>query len=390
MKPSSRSIVEPFRAMQIVAEAGKLTKAGKDIVLMCVGQPGAPAPSPAREAATKAIAVGKIGYTDAAGIGPLRQRIALYYQERYGVSVNPDCIFVTTGSSAGFSLSFLSAFDPGDRVVIPSPGYPAYRNILKSLSLVPVEIETTADSDWVISPEMLIEEHQKMPVDGVLIANPNNPNGTMMTPEDFERLVKVCKEHSITLISDEIYHGLTYDKREVTALEFDDDLFVINSFSKYFCMTGWRIGWMIVPENMVETIERLQQNNFICAPEISQIAALAAFDGLDEMEEVKQGYLSNRKYVLEELKAIGISEIQPIDGAFYAYFNVSGLLNTTGCNDSMQLANRILHEAGVALTPGIDFDSKRGGDWMRLSFACEESQLIEGFSRLKNWLKEIA
>lgn len=390
MKPSSRSIVEPFRAMQIVAEAGKLTKAGKDIVLMCVGQPGAPAPTPAREAATKAIAVGKIGYTDAAGIGPLRERIALYYQERYGVSVNKDCIFVTTGSSAGFSLSFLSAFDVGDRVIIPSPGYPAYRNILKSLSLEPVEIETNAGSDWVISPEMLIAEHQKAPVDGVLIANPNNPNGTMMTPEDFERLVKVCKEHSITLISDEIYHGLTYDKREVSALEFDDDLFVINSFSKYFCMTGWRIGWMIVPENMVETIERLQQNNFICAPEISQIAALAAFDGLDEMEEVKQGYLSNRKYVLEELKAIGISEIQPIDGAFYAYFNVSGLLNTTGCNDSMQLANRILHEAGVALTPGIDFDSKRGGDWMRLSFACEESQLIEGFSRLKKWLKEIA
>lgn len=390
MKPSSRSIVEPFRAMQIVAEAGKLTKAGKDIVLMCVGQPGASAPTPAREAAIKAIEVGKIGYTDAAGIGPLRARISQYYQERYGVSVNKDYIFATTGSSAGFSLAFLAAFDPGDRVVIPSPGYPAYRNILKSLSLEPVEIETNAGSDWVISPEMLIAEHKKTPIDGVLIANPNNPNGTMMTPEDFERLVKVCKEHSITLISDEIYHGLTYDKREVTALGFDDDLFVINSFSKYFCMTGWRIGWMIVPENMVETIERLQQNNFICAPEISQIAALAAFDGLDEMEEVKQGYLSNRKYVLEELKAIGISEIQPIDGAFYAYFNVSGLLNTTGCNDSMQLANRILHEAGVALTPGIDFDSTRGGDWMRLSFACEENQLVEGFSRLKKWLKENA
>jgi len=306
MKPSSRSIVDPFRAMQIVAEAGRLKKAGKDVVLMCVGQPGAPAPTPAREAAAKAIAAGKIGYTDAAGIEPLRERIAQYYDERYGVSVNKDCIFVTTGSSAGFSLTFLSAFDVGGRVVIPSPGYPAYRNILKSLSLEPVEIETTANSDWVITPEMLLAEHQKKPVDGVLIANPNNPNGTMMMPEDFERLVRVCKEQSINLISDEIYHGLTYDKPEVTALKFDDDLFVINSFSKYFCMTGWRIGWMIVPENMIETIDRLQQNNYICAPEISQIAALSAFDGLEEMEAVKQGYLRNRAYVLDHLKAIGI------------------------------------------------------------------------------------
>ena len=388
MKPSQRSIIEPFRAMQVIAEAGKLERSGKNIVLMCVGQPGAPAPTPARKAATEAIAVGRIGYTNAAGIEPLRARIKQYYQDRYNVEVKQDCIFVTTGSSAGFNLTFLSAFDVGDRVVIPSPGYPAYRNILKSLSLEAVEIEANSASNWVISPEMLLEEHKKKPVDGILIANPNNPNGTMMEPEDFIRLVEVCRDNSIKLISDEIYHGLTYDKREVTALEIDDDLFVINSFSKYFCMTGWRIGWMIVPESMVETVTRLQQNSFICAPEISQIAALAAFDGIDEMEQVKQGYLSNRNIVMSQLKEIGVTEIQPIDGAFYAYFNVGGLLNKTGCNDSMQLANRILHEAGVALTPGIDFDSKRGGDWMRLSFACEESQLNEGFKRLKNWLEK--
>lgn len=390
MKPSNRSVVEPFRAMQIVAEAGKLESEGKDIVLMCVGQPGHPAPLLAREAATAAIAVGKIGYTNAAGTDALRDRIAQYYQERYSVEVKRERIFVTTGSSAGFSLAFLAAFDVGDRIVIPSPGYPAYRNILKSMSIEPVEIETTAVSNWVISPEMLLEEHQKAPVAGILIANPNNPNGTMMEPDEFKRLVEICREHSIKMISDEIYHGLTYEKQEVTALEFDTDLFVINSFSKYFCMTGWRIGWMIVPENMIETIDRLHQNNFICAPEISQIAALSALDGVDEMEAVKAGYLRNREYVKSQLKALGITEIQPIDGAFYAYFNVEGLLNVTGCNDSMQLAHRILHEAGVALTPGIDFDTKRGGDWMRLSFAGDESSLVEGFERLKKWLKGIS
>ena len=381
MIPSDRSNILPFRAMDVVANANRAIEEGRDVIMMCIGQPSSPAPTPALEAASSALKHGKIGYTDAAGIKGLRNRIAHYYREKYNVDLDPARVFVTTGSSAGFTLAFLSAFDAGDRIVIPTPGYPAYRNILKSLSLVPTEIKTTEPDRWTLPATRLKELHAREKIQGILIANPNNPNGTMMEPDAFRALVECAHDLGIKFISDEIYHGLTWGQPEISALEISDDLFVINSFSKYFCMTGWRIGWMIVPEQLIETVDRLQQNVFICAPEISQIAALAAFDGLDEMEAVKRSYEKNRDLVIDRLHRIGLNRVHPIDGAFYAYVDVSEI-----SDDSLALSNRILDETSVALTPGTDFDPINGNRWMRFSFAGDHNRIAEGFDRIEEWM----
>ncbi|MGB7285650.1 MAG: aminotransferase class I/II-fold pyridoxal phosphate-dependent enzyme [Salaquimonas sp.] len=380
---SQRGIVEPFRAMEVVAKAAEMQKAGEDIVMMCVGQPSAPAPMAARQAAMDAIAKGRIGYTPAKGIEPLRRRISKHYADRYKVDVDPDRIVVTTGSSAGFMLAFIALFDESDRVAIPSPGYPAYRNILKALSLKPVEIASTPASRWVLTPEMLEHAHREQPLHGVLIANPNNPNGTMLLPETFEALICKSQELGISFISDEIYHGLTYGVAEETALKYSQDAIIINSFSKYFCMTGWRVGWMIVPETMVDTVNRLQQNAFICAPEVSQIAALHAFDGMEELEIVKRGYLENRKFLLEALPALGFKEIQPVDGAFYIYANISTL-----SNDSEAFCAELLEHAKTAITPGTDFDSARGNAWVRISFAGSLDDMKSGIERVGKYLQQ--
>lgn len=369
--------------MEVVARANELVAQGRDVISLCVGQPSAPAPKTAREAARMAIAAGKIGYTPARGIAPLRRRIAAHYLERYGAELDHERVIVTTGSSAGFMLSFLACFDPGDRVAIPSPGYPAYRNILRSLSLEPVEIETRYEDRWVITPERLLSAHREKPLAGLLVANPNNPNGTMMAPGAFKALASTALDNKIRFISDEIYHGLTYDMPEVTALDLDDEIFIINSFSKFFCMTGWRIGWMVVPRSMLETVDRLQQNIFISAPEISQIAACAAFDGMAEMQAVKAGYEKNRSLFLKRLPELGIRAIQPIDGAFYAYCDVTALTN-----DSAVLASRLLEEANVAITPGLDFDSSRGDSWMRFSFCGDHDEMARAFDRIGVWLEK--
>ena len=369
--------------MQIVARASELSRDGRDIISMCVGQPFAPAPRSALEAARKALETGKIGYTPARGIAPLRRRIANYYREHYDLVLDPERVIVTTGSSAGFVLSFLACFDPGDRVAIPSPGYPAYRNILQALSLDPVEIETREEDRWVITPQSLLTANAEKPLAGVLVANPNNPSGTMMTPQAFAALVECARTNNIRFLSDEIYHGLTYGMPEASVLSLDDHAFIINSFSKYFCMTGWRIGWIVVPEAMLETVDRLQQNIFISAPEISQIAATAALDGVAEMRKVRDGYEKNRELVLRQLPELGIKSIQPIDGAFYAYCDVSPLTD-----DSADFASRLLEEAGVAITPGLDFDARRGAAWMRLSFCGDHGELERGFLRIGQWLAD--
>ncbi|MEZ5872251.1 MAG: aminotransferase class I/II-fold pyridoxal phosphate-dependent enzyme [Nitratireductor sp.] len=382
LHPSLRSQVEPFRAMSVVARANELQDVGRDIVMMCVGQPSAPAPLAARNAAIAAIADGRIGYTSAPGIASLRKRIARHYAEKYGHELDPSRVFVTTGSSAGFILSFLAAFDPGDRIAIPAPGYPAYRNILRALSLEPVELATREEDRWVITPQLLKAAHGEKPLAGALIANPNNPNGTMMSPQAFAALVDASKELGLRFISDEIYHGLCWGFAETSAVALDPGAITINSFSKYFCMTGWRIGWMIVPENLIETVDRLQQNAFICAPEVSQVAALAAFDGMDELEAVKRGYERNRELFLNRLPQLGLRKIQPIDGAFYAYADASLL-----CNDSADFAARLLEEAGVAVTPGLDFDVNEGHHWLRLSFCGDHDRLVEGFDRIESFVK---
>lgn len=379
--PSKRSVVEPFRAMDIVAKANKLIQASEDVIMMCVGQPSAPAPKTARDAAKAAIDNGRIGYTDASGIGPLRVRIAKHYLEQHNVDIDPKRIIVTNGSSCAFTLSFLSIFEIGARVAIPSPGYPAYRNILRSLSMEAVEIDTKAQSGWVLTPQLLKEAHALKPLDGLLIANPNNPNGTMLEASAFKELQETCAQLGIKFISDEIYHGLTYGQKEISALCVSDDCIVINSFSKYFCMTGWRVGWMIVPVNMIVTVNRLQQNLFICAPEISQIAALHAFDGLEELERTKAGYLKNRTLLLENLPKMGLSEIMPVDGAFYCYANVEAYTQ-----NSESLCADILANANLALTPGVDFDSKNGNKWIRLSFAGSNQDMQKGLERLGNYL----
>jgi aspartate/methionine/tyrosine aminotransferase len=380
--PSKRlSAVEPFRAFEIVARTTELTRQGRDIISMAVGQPYAPAPSSARKAAADAIASRPIGYTQAPGMDELRTKISRHYKSRYGLEPDPARIFVTTGSSAGFVLAFLCSFDIGARVAIPSPGYPAYRNILRALSLEPVLIETTSADRWVMTAEALAAANEKRRLDGVLVANPNNPNGTMMRPEAFAALVKTARGLDIRFISDEIYHGLTYGMPETTALGLDDEAIVINSFSKYFCMTGWRIGWMIVPEGMIAAVNKAKQNIYICAPEISQIAAIAAFDGIDELEAIKAGYLDNRNLFLDRLPQLGFGEIQPIDGAFYAYCDVSQLTD-----DSLEFASRMLEEAGVAATPGPDFDPARGNRWLSLSFCGDHETLKRGLDRIGAWL----
>ncbi len=381
---SGRSSVEPFHAMDIMAMANRMAGEGKSIIKLCVGQPGAPAPDTALEAARAALVDAKLGYTDAAGIAPLRRRIAQHYSDHYGVGVTEGQVFATTGSSAGFNLAFLAAFDAGDRVAIATPGYPAYRNIMRALGIIPVEIETDASTRWALTADHLREAHAQAPLQGVLIASPANPSGTMMDADALRSIVEVCAELGLWLISDEIYHGLTYGEEtgvgEETALSFSDQVIVINSFSKYYCMTGWRIGWMILPQSLVRPVERIAQNLYISPPELSQIAAAAAFDGMAQLEQVKTGYEINRAKMLEWLPKLGFQDILPIDGAFYAYVSIRGL-----AKDSMVFAKKMLMETGVAATPGLDFDPLRGHEFLRFSFAGTSLDIDNAIERLGNW-----
>ncbi|MCX7325310.1 MAG: aminotransferase class I/II-fold pyridoxal phosphate-dependent enzyme [Hyphomicrobiales bacterium] len=379
---SQRSaLVSPFIVMDVMTEAATIERAGGSIVHMEVGQPGHPAPRVAREAAAKALAAGSVGYTEALGIWPLRERIARHYRDWYGVSVEPQRVVVTTGSSGGFTLAFLSMFDPGQRVAISSPGYPAYRNILKALGLEVVEIPTGADTRYALSGAAIAAAHAEKPLAGVLAMSPANPTGVVMAPEAIADLSATCRKLGIAFISDEIYHGLTYERPAETALRFDADTVIINSFSKFFCMTGWRVGWIVSPPALVRPIERLQQNLSISVPYLSQIAALAAFDGHEEMVQVRQGYARNRAILMQELPRLGLGSFLPIDGAFYVYTDVSGL-----SNDSMDFCRRAIREAGVAITPGLDFDPENGHRFARLSFAGTEADMIEAVKRLGAWL----
>lgn len=374
-------LVSPFIVMDVMADAAQIERAGGSVVHMEVGQPGHPAPRTARDAVARALAKGTVGYTEALGIWPLRERIARHYREWHGVSVDPARVIVTTGSSGGFTLAFLSLFDPGQRVAIASPGYPAYRNILKALGLDVIEIATGADTRYALSGAQIAATHAEAPLAGVLAMSPANPTGVVMSPQAIAELSSTCRHSGIAFISDEIYHGLTYGAVAETALRHDDGAIVINSFSKYFCMTGWRVGWMVVPEALVRPIERLQQNLSISVPYLSQIAALAAFDGQEEMETVRAGYARNRDILMNELPGMGLGKFLPVDGAFYVYADVSALTN-----DSMDFCRRAIREAGVAVTPGVDFDTRNGQRFVRLSFAGTESDMVEAVRRLRGWL----
>jgi len=381
-RPSGRGDVPPFMVMDVVAAAARLEAAGRRVIHLEIGQPAAPAPSTAIAAARAALDAGRIGYTESLGIPSLRRRIARHYAQRHGVEVDPGRIVLTTGSSAGFMLAFLAMFEPGDRVAIASPGYPPYRNVLSALGCEAVPLEISAATRFALSPEALLAAHRERPLKGVLVASPANPTGTMMTADALAALIRAAEGEGIAFISDEIYHGLDYAMPAETALKMSANAVVINSFSKYFCMTGWRIGWMAVPDPLIRPIERLQQNLAISVPTLSQIAAEAAFDGRDEMEAVKRGYEDNRRVLMDGLPGAGFDSFLPVDGAFYLYADVSRF-----CNDSLDFAGRMLEEAGVAATPGADFDPVHGCRFIRFCYAGATAEVREAVDRLGAWLK---
>jgi aspartate/methionine/tyrosine aminotransferase len=382
LTPSRRSNVPPFIVMDVMAAAAQREAQGARVIHMEVGQPAAPAPRTAIAAAQGALAKGRIAYTETLGIPSLRARIARHYADIYDLALDPGRVAVTTGSSGGFILAFLSLFEPGDRVALANPGYPPYRHILSALGCEPVLIETGPGTRWALSAKALIAEHRRKALQGVVVASPANPTGTMMEADTLTRLIAVMEAEGIRVISDEIYHGLDYAFAAETAANVSERVLVINSFSKYFCMTGWRVGWMVVPEPLVRTVDRLQGNLAISVPTLAQVAAEAAFDGRAEMEAVKHGYEENRRILTEGLPKAGLDKFLPVDGAFYLYADVSRF-----SNDSLDFAKRMLKEAGVAATPGIDFDPVNGHSFLRFCYAGSAAEMQEAVERIGDWLK---
>ena len=378
MRKSNRGNVDPFIVMDVMENARKAEEKGEDIVHMEVGQPGTPAPIEAQRQLIEKMKNDSMGYTVALGIPELRKRISQLYGDWYNLDLNPDRIIITSGSSAGFILSFSSLFDAKDRVGICSPGYPSYRQILKAQDLETVLIETKFENNF----QPFASDLNGLNLSGVLIASPANPTGSMLNYNQLESLILSSLEQNISFISDEIYHGIEYEKKATTALQITNQCYVINSFSKYFSMTGWRVGWMVVPEDHIRQIERLAQNMFICAPHASQIAALHALDCEDELKNNLDVYKENRKLMIKGLKDAGFSKISSPDGAFYIYADVSKF-----CNDSLEFANRVLKEAKVAITPGLDFDSKRGNSTIRFSYARSTEDIIKGLEKLNTFMK---
>ncbi len=379
MRNSTRSGVDPFIVMDVMEAARRAEEAGRTIIHMEVGQPGTGAPQGATDALAQAMKEGPLGYTVALGLPALRQRIARMYGEWYNVDLNPERVVITPGSSGGFLLAFTALFDSGDRVGIGAPGYPSYRQILKALGLVPVDLPTAPENRLQPVPS----DFSGLDLQGLMVASPANPTGTMLDHAAMQALIGAAHEQGASFISDEIYHGLEYEAKAVTALELTDECYVINSFSKYFSMTGWRVGWMVVPEDQVRVVERIAQNMFICAPHASQVAALAAMECEDELQANLDVYRANRALMLEGLPKAGFTNIAPPDGAFYVYADVSDLTD-----DSRSFAAEILEKAGVAVTPGLDFDPVRGHTTLRFSYARSTPDVEEGLLRMTRFMSE--
>lgn len=378
MQLSSRAHVAPFHVMEVMRAAFARERAGEAVHHLEVGQPSTPAPAGVRAAAVAALAADRLGYTDALGIPELRHAIAGYYRVRHGLTVSPDRVVVTCGSSGAFVLAFLALFAPGARVAMAAPGYPCYRNILVTLGVEPVAVPVEAETRFQPTPALL--DRAGGPWAGLIVASPANPTGTMLSRADLAALAGWCREQGAWLVSDEIYHGITYGPPAETALAVSDDAIVVNSFSKYYSMTGWRLGWMVVPELLVRPLERLAQNLFISPPTLSQRAALAAFACGEELEGHVARYARNRALLLEGLPAAGFSRFAPADGAFYLYADVSHLTD-----DSEVLCREILAATGVALTPGIDFDPGRGRRFVRFSFAGATETIVAAIAKLQEW-----
>ncbi|MBR9892463.1 aminotransferase class I/II-fold pyridoxal phosphate-dependent enzyme [bacterium] len=378
MRNSSRGAVDPFIVMDVMEAARAAEEAGRHIIHMEVGQPSSPAPAHARAVLAETMTSDPLGYTVALGLPALRQRIARLYGEWYNVDLDPARVVVTPGSSGGFILAFTAMFDAGDRVALGMPGYPSYRQILKALDLVPVEVPAKPENGYQLVPGDLTGVDYQ----GLMMASPANPTGTMLDRAELGAMIETCQAQGAAFLSDEIYHGIEYDKRAVTALELSDDVCVINSFSKYFSMTGWRVGWLVLPERSVRQVERLAQNLFICPSHAAQVAALAAMDCGEELQENLAVYARNRELMLEGLPKAGFDRIAPPDGAFYVYADVSHLTE-----DSRSFAAEILDKAGVAVTPGLDFDPERGHGTLRFSYARSTADIEEGLSRLQDFMK---
>lgn len=378
LKVAARGRIPPFIVMDVMRAANEREAAGGDVVHLEVGQPGTGAPRGVIEAAKAALDDDRLGYTDSFGIPLLRERIAAHYRDWYGVEVPASNIVVTTGSSGGFVLSFLAAFDAGDRVAIAEPGYPAYKNILRALDIEPVGLPVGAETRF--QPTAALLDALDSPVDGLIVASPSNPTGTMLPDDQLAELCEYCRARGIRLISDEIYHGITFGRAARTALEFDPGAAVINSFSKYFSMTGWRLGWMVVPDDLMRAVECLAQNLFISPPTLSQHAGAAVFDCHDELRENVARYARNREVLLDRLPAAGFDKLAPADGAFYIYADVA-----RRTNDSTAFCKRMLAETGVAATPGVDFDAQRGNAFVRFSFAGTTADMEEAARRLTAW-----
>ena len=377
LKIARRSKIAPFFAMEMLRSANQLATEGNDILHLEVGEPGFGAPAKVINVAKTALDDGSLGYTEALGTPEFRGRIAQHYETYYGVKITPDRVVATAGASGAFVLSFLAAFDVNDKIAVVEPGYPAYRNILTALGLQVVPLCAGPEQRFQPTIDLLRDVG---PINGLIVASPSNPTGTMLSNSELETLTSWCKKNHVRLISDEIYHGISYGHSPTTAVSFDDQGIVVNSFSKYFAMTGWRIGWMVVPPDLLPGIERLAQNLFVSPASLPQRAALIALDCRNELDIYVHTYARNRKFLLEHLPAAGFDKLAPADGAFYLYADVSDLTN-----DSKQFCKQMLQETGVATTPGVDFDPQRGHQYLRFSFAGSEQTIIEAAERLVNW-----
>mmetsp|Transcript_35611 Transcript_35611/g.52271 ORF Transcript_35611/g.52271 Transcript_35611/m.52271 type:complete len:403 (+) Transcript_35611:57-1265(+) len=392
---SERGKIDSFIVMDLMRDAAakqrelEVSGSAQQVLHLEVGQPSTGAPSPVKEAAVQAVQGDKLGYTEAFGIRPLRERLAKHYKHRYSVDVSSDDIAITTGSSGAFVVVFTAAFDPGDRVAMASPGYPCYRNILGSLGVEVVQMPVCNDTNWqptVAMLEDLIKDGK--PLKGLIIASPSNPTGTILSPEDFKGICDFCARNSVRLISDEIYHGITIDGQNTCSLTYNQDSIVINSFSKYFSMTGWRLGWVVCKDaEFKKGLEALLQNLFISAPTLSQQAGIAAFDSEDELQAHVLRYKTNAKVLSAGLPLAGFKDISRPQGAFYLYCNVEELIALWGAADSMALCRLILAQCAVACTPGLDFDPVRGGKYIRFSFAGATADMEEACVRLQEWYK---
>lgn len=380
LQAAQRADIAPFIVMDVMRAAAAAEAAGKRVIHMEVGQPATSAPKSARDRVIAALDRDNLGYTVALGMPELRARISGLYKSWYGLDVDPGRIVVTSGSSAAFVLTFLALFDVGATVGLPSPGYPCYRHILTALGVNSHLLETTAQHRWMPTRAQIEDASERHGLAGLLLASPNNPTGTMLSPERLAEVAEVCRARGMWFISDEIYHGLTWGIRQDTALRHSPDAIVINSFSKYFSMTGWRVGWMVVPESLIRTVERLAQNLYICPPTVAQVAALGAFDGTNELAGNVRVYAANRALLLEEFPQAGLGEIVPADGAFYLYVDVGAFTS-----DSLAFTKAMLEETGVAATPGLDFDPARGGRFVRFSYAGATADMAEAARRLKAW-----